>query len=93
MESMIKKMRADWVVVAEDRLACGAWSAEDEVQIGEAVKGAIASGKPELVMCWARWLSDLAATTVTLKAISVGIDARMREAARKHRDANEKKAA
>ena len=86
MDSMIKKMRADWVVIAEDRLACGEWTAEDEVQIGEAVKAAINGGKAELITCWARWLGDLAASTVALKAIALGIDARMREAARKHRE-------
>lgn len=90
MDSIIKKMRADWVVVAEDRRACAAWSAEDEAQIGEAVKGAIASGKADQITCWARWLGDLAASTVALKAIALGIDARMREQARKHREAEKK---
>jgi len=92
MESLIKKMRADWVVVAEDRRACGEWSEEDEAQVGEAVKGAIESKKAELITCWARWLGDLAASTIALKAIALGIDARMREAARKHRESLKKAA-
>ena len=90
MESMIKKMRSDWVVVAEDRRSCGEWSEEDEMQIGEAVKAAIASGKPDLITCWARWLGDLAATTIALKSIALGIDSRIREAARKHRESLKK---
>ena len=87
MESVIKKMRADWIVIAEDRRASGEWSESDEADIGEAVKVAINGGKSDLIMCWARWLGDLAATTIALKAISLGIDAHMREAARKQRDA------
>lgn len=92
MEAMIKKMRADWFVVAEDRRACGEWSEEDEANIGEAVKAAIASGKSDSITCWARWLGDLAATTIALKAISLGIDHRMREQARKHRESLKKAA-
>lgn len=93
MDSIIKKMRADWVVVAEERRACGEWSAEDEAQIGEAVKAAIAAGKPDLIACWSRWLADLAASTVALKAIALNIDARMRKQAQKQRDSDAKKAA
>lgn len=92
MESMIKKMRADWVVVAEDRRACGEWTEEDEAQVGEAVKGAISSGKADQITLWARWLGDLAASTIALKAIAMGIDHRMRECARKFRE-EQKKAA
>lgn len=92
MESMIKKMRADWIVVAEDRRACGEWSEATEAEIGEAVKAAIATGKADSITCWARWLGDLAATTIALKAIAVGIDARMREQARNHRDSMKKAA-
>lgn len=28
MDTMIKKMRCDWMVVAEDRKACGEWMAD-----------------------------------------------------------------
>lgn len=86
MDTMIKKMRCDWMVVAEDRKACGEWTADDEKAIGDAVKSAIEGGKPGPITLWARWLADLAATTIALKAIAIGIDLRMREQARKQRD-------
>ena len=91
MKTMIEKMRADWVVVAEERRACGEWTEEDEAEIGEAVKRAIASGKVDLISCWARWLGDLSATTVALKSIVLNINTRMRDQARKSRAENETK--
>jgi hypothetical protein len=92
MESMIKKMRADWVVVAEDRLACGEWSEEDEAEIGEVIKSAIATRKEDQIICWARWLGDLAASTIALKAIALGINAKIREAVRKEHESMKKAA-
>lgn len=90
MNDIITKMRADWAVVAKDRRECQAWTEEDESQIGEAVKGAVASGNQEQIILWARWLSDLSASTIALKAIILGIDTRIRDAARKHRAAQAK---
>lgn len=87
MQKLIEKMRADWGVVAEDRRRTGDWSEEDETDIGAAVKAAVAGGNEELIACWARWLSDLAATTVALKAIALGIEGRMRAKAAEHRAA------
>ncbi len=87
MNDIIAKMRTDWTVVAKDRRECEAWTAEDEAQIGEAVKAAVASGKEEQIILWARWLGDLAASTIALKAIILSIDTRIRDAARKQREA------
>jgi hypothetical protein len=90
MNEIITKMRADWAVVAQDRRACGEWTECDEAEIGEAVKSAVTAGHQEQIILWARWLSDLAASTVALKAIILGIDTRIRDAARKHREATAK---
>lgn len=90
MEAMIKKMRADWTVVTLDRKQAGEWSDTDEQEIGEAVRSAIDSGEAGAITLWARWLADLAATSITLKAVIVGIDSRIRDAARKHREATAK---
>lgn len=87
MQKLIEKMRADWGVVAEDRRRTGDWSEEDETDIGAAVKAAIDSGNRDLIASWARWLADLAATTVALKAIALGIEGRMRAKAAEHRAA------
>lgn len=92
MQKLIEKMRADWGVVAEDRRERGEWTDEDEKDIGAAVKAAVESGNEDLIGCWARWLADLAATTVALRSIAVGIEGRMRAAAAEHR-ASQKAAA
>lgn len=90
MNDIIAKMRTDWAVVAKDRRECGEWTETDEAEIGEAVKSAVTAGHSEQTILWARWLSDLAASTVALKAVILGIDTRIRHAARKHREAIEK---
>lgn len=87
MQKLIEKMRADWGVVAEDRLQSGDWTEEDETEIGDAIKAAVKGGDEDLIACWARWLSDLAAITVTLKSVALGIDGRMRAKAAEHRAA------
>lgn len=92
MKTMIDKMRADWVVVSEERRACGEWSEADVKDIGEAVKRAVASGQADMISCWARWLGDLSASTVALKAITLNINTRMRDAAMKSREQSESKA-
>ena len=86
MQKLIEKMRVDWPIVAEDRRQCGQWTEADEAEVGEAVKAAIASKNQEMILCWARWLGDLAATSVAMKAVSVALGLRMREAARKQRE-------
>lgn len=90
MNEIVTKMRADWAVVAKDRRECGEWTEADEADIGEAVKSAVTSGNQEQIILWSRWLSDLSASTIALKAIILGIDTRIRDAARKHREATAK---
>jgi hypothetical protein len=90
MNEIITKMRADWVVVANDRRACGEWTEADETEIGDAVKAAVTSGKQDQIILWSRWLGDLSASTIALKAIILNIDTRIRDAARKHREATAK---
>lgn len=90
MNEIITKMRADWTIVAQDRRACGEWTETDEAEVGEAVKAAVTAGQQEQIILWARWLGDLSASTIALKAIILGIDTRIRDAARKHREATEK---
>lgn len=93
MKTMIQKMRADWVMVAEERRACGEWSEADEAEIGEAVKRAIESGEADMISCWARWLGDLSATTVALKTIALNINTRIRDQVHKQREADARKKA
>lgn len=90
MNEIIAKMRADWAIVAKDRRDAGEWTETDEAEIGEAVKAAVDSGKEEQIILWSRWLADLSASTIALKAIILGIDTRIRDAARKHREATAK---
>jgi len=90
MNEIITKMRVDWTIVAQDRRACGEWTETDEAEIGEAVKAAVTAGQQEQIILWARWLGDLSASTIALKVIILGIDTRIRDAARKHREATAK---
>lgn len=88
MQKLIEKMRADWGVVAEDRRRTGDWTEQDEADIGAAIKAAVSDGNEEMIACWARWLADLAATTVALTAIAKGIEGRMRAKAAEHKAAS-----
>lgn len=46
-----------------------------------------------MISCWARWLGDLSATTVALKAIAMNINTRIREQVHKQREADAQKKA
>lgn len=81
MKALIDKMRADFTVVAADRKAEGEWSDDDIADIGAAIKAAIAANNTETIVLWARWLADLAAPTVALKAIIASVGSSMRKAA------------
>lgn len=81
MKALIDKMRADFKVVAEDRKAEGDWSDEEIADIGDAIKEAISAKNTETIVLWARWLADLSASTVALKAIIASVGSSMRKAA------------
>ncbi len=83
MKTIIAKMRADWVVVAEDRRALGDWSETDEAEIGAAVRDAINKGDQDLIALWARWLADLSAITLGLAVAKV--TNKMREQVKKQK--------
>lgn len=83
MKTIIAKMRADWVVVAEDRRALGDWSEDDEQEIGSAVRAAIQKGDQDLIALWARWLADLSAITLGLAVAKV--TDKMREQVKKQK--------
>lgn len=70
MQQIIAKMRADWSVVAQDRRDAGEWSAEDEAEIGNEIKAAIASKDADRICCWGRYLADLSALALGLKVIA-----------------------
>jgi hypothetical protein len=78
MKMIIEKMRADWNLVVADRRACGDWSDADEAEIGAAVAADVKAGDPDTIVLWARWLADLAALAVGLKAAGHGANERIR---------------
>ncbi len=90
MQSLITKMRADWTVVAEFRTASKEWTAEDEADIGQAIKAAIDAKDRALIACWSRWLADLSAWVAAWNLICRGSEAAMREAAKKHKENTQK---
>lgn len=83
MEKLIAKMRADWTVVAQARVESGEWTAEDEKDIGQAVRAAVESKQPEVIGMWARWLADLSAWTcaynLIIRSAEAGIRAKAAE--------------
>ena len=86
MDALIAKMRADWLVVAENRRQAKEWSAEDEIEIGQAIKAAIETKDRNAIACWSRWLADLSAWVTAWNLVCRGSEAAMRTEARKHRE-------
>lgn len=74
MKAIIDKMRADFIVVGEDRVQSGQWTEADYAEVGAAIKAAIASDEPTQVFMWARWLADLAAWVTAFRMICVPIN-------------------
>ena len=89
MNAVIAKMRADWTVVSEARRASGEWSAQDEAEIGEAIKAAVASKDAASLACWSRWLADLSAWVTAWNLVCRGSEQRMRNAAKAHKMSKE----
>ncbi|MBS1198139.1 MAG: hypothetical protein H6R18_1924 [Proteobacteria bacterium] len=78
MQLLIDKMRSDFKLVAKKRRELGDWSEEDEADIGGAVKAAIDRKDRDLILCWSRWLADLAAWCVAYQMIAAGAEQRIR---------------
>lgn len=74
MKAIIEKMRADFVLVGEDRIKSGQWSEQDYADVGAAIKAAIASDEPTQVMTWARWLADLSAWVTAYRMVCAPVD-------------------
>lgn len=91
-QAMIKKMRADFLVIADARRKWGDWSEADEQECGAAIKEAIAAGDADNMTQWAVWLSDLAHTITTMAVLVRNSEARMRERSRQAREAREQAA-
>ena len=90
MKRVVTKMRADFVLVAEARKERGDWTEGDEAEIGEAIRAAIAADDPDMILSWANWLADLAASITAWSLIVRGSMARMRHQAREQREARDK---
>lgn len=80
MDDVIKKMRADYVLVAARFLETGEWSKEHEQKIGAAIKGAIASDDRLMLACWSGWLANLSSWVTAWNLVCRGSELRMREA-------------
>lgn len=84
MQTIIAKMRADWVVVEADRRACGDWQDADVAEFAASVRQAVESKNPDQITLWARWLADLSSVALGLKLS--GITQRMRAEAAKRKE-------
>lgn len=56
MEVMLKKMRADWPVVAAAKRRAGVWTAADETEINLGIKALVEAKDIEMLTLWANWL-------------------------------------
>lgn len=93
LKTVIEKMRADFVRVAEVRRQRGDWSEADQNEIGAAIKAAVEKGDPDMILSWAAWLADLSHAIAAWDLIVRGSVARMRAQARDEREAREQQAA
>lgn len=93
MDKLINKMRADFALVSEARIASGDWTDELVVDIREAIKAAIDEKNASMIAHWARWLADLSCFETSWALVVRATEDRMREAARQHRSQGERKAA
>lgn len=89
MKAVVAKMRADFARVAEVRKVRGDWSAEDEREIGAAIKAAIDKQDPDMISSWALWLADLSCSIAAWDLIVRGSVARMRAQAHQERSDRE----
>lgn len=84
MQTIIAKMRADWIVVEADRRACGDWQDADVTEFAASIRKAVESKDADQITLWARWLADLASIALGLKLS--GITQRMRAQVAKQRE-------
>lgn len=85
MKAIIDKMRADFVLLSEHRLATGEWTQEGQAEIGQAIKQAIESGDQVQIAMWSRWLADLACWVTAWRMICAPIEEHIRLAIDKAR--------
>lgn len=83
MKAIIEKMRADFVLVGEDRIQSGQWTEQDYAEVGAAIKDAITAYQADkdnakqsaaAVLSWARWLADLSAWVTAYRMICAPVD-------------------
>lgn len=72
-QTLIDKMRADFVRVVDARKSAQLWTDEDERMAASAIKSAIDREDVGLVWCWASWLAWLSARDIA--DAGVGIEA------------------
>lgn len=81
MELMLKKMRADFDMVALARKESGEWSDADIAEFSAAIKRCVEDKNHTALALWARWLADLAAGVVFFSLVVRGSEVGMRAAA------------
>lgn len=83
MKAIIEKMRADFVLVGEERIQSGQWTEQDYAEVGAAIKDAITAYQADkdnakqsaaAVLSWARWLADLSAWVTAYRMICEPVD-------------------
>lgn len=81
MDLMLKKLRADFDLVARARLEAGEWSEDDIKEFSACIKACV-DGKDHVNLAsWARWLADLAHSVIFFNMVVKGSEVAMRNAA------------
>lgn len=75
---ILKKMRADFDMVARARKTDGEWSDDDIKEFSAAIRTATESNDATAVALWARWLSDLATGVVYFTMVVRAAETAMR---------------
>ena len=88
----LNPMRDDYRLVRRWWAEADGWSEADLVEADVMVKAAVDSGDVELITCWANWLAGIAEGIRASVARVRAMEDRMREQAKKEREAKEGKA-
>lgn len=78
MELMLKKMRADFDVVARARKESGEWSDADIAEFNAVIERCVKTKDNVGLALWARWLADLASSVVFFNLVVRGAEAGIR---------------
>lgn len=73
-QAILEKMRADFVLIADQRVETGEWTDQDRLEVSQAIKAAIESKDEAQIAMWSRWLADLSCWVTAWRMICTPIN-------------------